>query len=86
MKHLADMTQIIELGRAMVQDPGYREGILARARAGTLPLEIEMLLLESCELAGRRLSGAANRPGPGQSRTLALAIPPVTTSEVKLHE
>ena len=69
---------IAEFARTVIGDPGYRESVVARARAGTLPLEIEMLLLESFELADGRLHMSA-----GQSRTFALVRPSAPIEEVQ---
>lgn len=58
-----------EFAQAVVNDPAYRESVVSRAAAGTLPVEIEMLLLET---ADSRQPVSAR---PLQSRTLAIVRP-----------
>jgi hypothetical protein len=74
-----------ELARTVIEDPGYRASVVERARAGTLPLEIEMLLLEAFEMADGRLSMSAGRAGPPpvQSKTLALLRPSAPAEETQ---
>jgi len=77
---------IAEFARTVIEDPSYRASVLARAQAGTLPLEIEMLLLESFELADGQQSMAAGRAVPmtAQSPTLALIRPSAVSTEEAL--
>lgn len=66
-----------EFARGVIEDPLYHASIVTRAQAGTLPVEIEMLILEQCELAGGRSSMSLGRAvaAPAQSATLALIRP-----------
>jgi hypothetical protein len=69
----------IEFAQQIVDDPLYRATIITRARAGTLPVDVELFLLETA--ADVRL--VARKPAiptqPPQSPTLAL-IRKVTAS------
>lgn len=65
-----------EFAESIVNDPRYRETVRQRAFNGTLPPDIESLLLDLCEQ--RRPFVAADRPP--QSRTLALVRPVETQS------
>ena len=56
-----------EFAESVVNDPRYRETVRTRAFSGTLPPDVESLLLEMCE---QRRPMTADRPL--QSRTLAL--------------
>jgi hypothetical protein len=60
---------LAELATNIVNDPAYREGLMSRARAGTLPESVESLLLEMAD--GRTPMSATTR-APAQSPTLAL--------------
>jgi hypothetical protein len=70
-----------EFAQSVIEDPAYRESVVARARAGTLPESVELLLLEMAD--GRAPVAATNRSELPQSRTLALIRPsaPTTTTE-----
>lgn len=61
-----------QLAQTIIDDPAYRETLHARARAGTLPLEVELMLLE---VADGRVPLAIESPPERQSRTLALVRP-----------
>jgi hypothetical protein len=67
-----------EFAQSVIDDPDYRSTVTARARAGTLPEEIELFILE---LADGRVSplSAECVPAPTQSRTLALIRRPSAT-------
>jgi hypothetical protein len=69
-----------EFAQSVIDDPDYRATITARARAGTLPEEIELFILE---LADGRVSPLSVDcvPGPTQSRTFAVVRPTVFASE-----
>lgn len=67
---MTDMEQVRVLARCILHDPAYRESLLARARQGTLPPDIELLFLECFTL----LESPA--PLPPQSQTLALVHAP----------
>ena len=75
-----------ELARRVMEDPAYADSVVARAQAGTLPVEIEMFLLEEFQLAGgsrlptSRVAGSA----PAQSPTFALVRPPAVNEEEAL--
>jgi hypothetical protein len=58
-----------EFALTVIADPGYRKSVVERALAGTLPLEIEMFLLE---MADERTPLSAIRVPAAQSPTLAL--------------
>jgi hypothetical protein len=74
------MTSLREFAQSIVNDPQYRDTVTARARAGTLPEEIELFLLELAD--GRVSPMAADRaPTSAQSRTLALIRPSASTRE-----
>jgi hypothetical protein len=72
---------ISDFARTVIEDPAYRESVIARAKAGTLPVEVEMLLLESFEMGAGGTLPAARRSELPQSRTLALIRPPAPTTE-----
>ena len=57
-----------EFAESIVNDPRYRDTVRARAFAGTLPSDVELLFLELCEQ--RRPFVTPDHPR--QSRTLAL--------------
>ena len=61
---------LAEFAQTIIDDPGYRASVIARAQAGTLPPDIEMFLLETAD--GRVPVSLL----PNQSRTLALVRPP----------
>jgi hypothetical protein len=65
-----------EFAKSLVDDPAYRDTIRLRALAGTLPTEIEMMVLE---LAQERVPMTVPDDAP-QSRTLALIRPSVFKS------
>lgn len=67
-----------DFAQSVIDDPDYRATITTRARAGTLPEEIELFILE---LADGRVSplSAECVPAPTQSRTLALIRRPSAT-------
>jgi hypothetical protein len=62
-----DGMNLQEFAESIVNDPRYRETVRARAFDGTLPPDVELMLLE---MADQRWPLAADRPL--QSRTLAL--------------
>jgi hypothetical protein len=63
-----------EFAQSVIDDPGYRATVTARARAGTLPEEIELFILELAD--GRLPPLSVDRvPAATQSRTLALIRP-----------
>jgi hypothetical protein len=72
-----------DFARSVIEDPTYRESVLARARAGTLPIEVEVFLLEEFQLASGRAPVTAMHGSLelGQSRTLALIRPSAPTTE-----
>jgi hypothetical protein len=72
---------IYEFAQKVIEDAAYRDGVLARARAGTLDPSIELLLLEAYEMGDERRS-IATRAVAAQSRTLALIRPPVEEEEI----
>ena len=59
-----------EFAESIVNDPQYRATVRTRAFAGTLPPDVELMLLE---MADQRWPAPADRPP--QSRTLALVRP-----------
>jgi hypothetical protein len=69
-----------EFAQSVIDDPDYRATITTRARAGTLPEEIELFILE---LADGRVSplSAECVSGATQSRTLALIRPSASVEE-----
>lgn len=76
---------ISEFARTVIEDPAYRESIVARAKAGTLPEAIELFLLEEFQLADGRLPASVARSGaaPEQSKTFALVRPSAFIEEVQ---
>jgi hypothetical protein len=68
-----------EFAQSVIDDPDYRATITTRARAGTLPEEIELFMLE---MAGGRTFPSLSAecvPAPTQSVTLALIRRPLAT-------
>lgn len=74
---------VSELARRVMEDPAYATSVVARAQAGTLPVEVELFLLEEFQLAdGSRLP--APRPAgaaPVQSGTFAVVRPSAVSEE-----
>ncbi len=71
-----------DFAQSIVDDPQYRDTITARARAGTLPEEIELFLLEMADGRVSPLS-ADFAPPPAQSRTFALIRRPSAADDEK---
>jgi hypothetical protein len=64
-----------QFAEQVVNDPQYRQTLIDRARAGTLPPDVEMFLLET---ADGRVTLSEHRPdllSAKQSHTLALVEP-----------
>ena len=75
---------ISDFARTVIEDPAYRASVVARAQAGTLPVEIEMFLLEEFQLAGgsgQATSGGAGSSAPAQGPSFALLRRPPAISE-----
>lgn len=71
-----------DFAQSVVNDSQYRDTITARARAGTLPEEIELFLLEMAD--GRVSPLSVDRVlAPAQSRTFALIRRPSAAAEDK---
>jgi hypothetical protein len=69
-----------EFAESIVNDPQYRDTVRVRAKAGTLPEDVELFLLECAD--GRVSPLSVDRvPTSTQSRTFALIRPPATISE-----
>jgi len=68
-----------EFAQSVIDDPDYRATVTARARAGTLPEEIELFILELAD--GRTFPALSVDcvPAPTQSHTLALVRRPSAT-------
>ena len=60
-----------DFAQSIIDDPQYRETVVARAREGTLPEEVELFLLEMADGRVSPLSADCAR-APAQSRTFAL--------------
>jgi hypothetical protein len=76
-----------QFAESIINDPAYRDTVATRARAGTLPPDVELFLLEIADFAGERNPVAPRarvRPAP-QSPTLAL-VRPSTDGEGIEHE
>jgi hypothetical protein len=58
-----------QLAQTIIDDPLYRATLHARAQAGTLPPDVEVMLLE---MADGRVPLGVESPPERQSRTLAL--------------
>ena len=69
-----------QFAQSMIDDADYRQNVMTRARAGTLPADIELLLLE---LADGRLPLSADRAVGEPARTLTLVRPSAPTDEVQ---
>ncbi len=69
-----------DFAQSVVNDPQYRESVMARAREGTLPEEVELFLLE---MADGRLPALSTdcAPAPAQSRTFALIRRPSAATD-----
>jgi hypothetical protein len=73
---------IRQFAQTIIDDPAYRETVKTRAQAGTLPLDVEMFLLEMAD--GRQPVSADRAGGESvQSRTLALVRPLAFGEEVR---
>jgi hypothetical protein len=69
-----------EFAESIVNDPQYRDTVRARARAGTLPVDVELFILELAD--GRVSPLSVDRvPTYTQSPTLALIRPSASTRE-----
>ncbi len=69
-----------EFAQSVIDDPQYRETVVARAREGTLPEEIELFILEMAD--GRVSPLSTDRAlAPAQSRTLALIRRPSAAAD-----
>ena len=61
-----------QFAQSIIDDPSYRDSVVTRARAGLLPADVELLLLE---LADGRLPMSAGRGfAPDPSTTLPCRI------------
>ena len=72
-----------EFALSITNDPAYRETVVTRARAGTLPGEIELFLWELGADGRLPMSADCVVGAPVQSRTLALVRPSVPSTHVE---
>jgi hypothetical protein len=70
-----------EFAKAVIDDPEYRSTVVARAHAGTLPPDVEALLIEMADGRLSPLSAECVPTSTQNPRTLALVRPSATVEE-----